>query len=477
MLIARFVRVTRAGYERYASSSVVRCQRRERALSRLLLSLWRSPADAPVTRPAAAFAAQQRCDRDRSRARVWCGVRTHRRARRARPRAPASADDGTSFESAPVPEADLGMQTQRCACFGWCDPMQIDAFLAGLPLQVTSTDSPWYRIAKAVYRSEPALPLNMREFGLFTFAAAAPAAPAAFDAVCDTSAVSWCGHETCGGAWNSMPMPNISLPSGRRRGPFATLAPWAWNSTQRTKYNLPSSDNKVRLIGSGHDMKQVKVLLDGPLGPNGGFLDGDPLRVHLARTLRREADRGRQDRSRFHANHAWIEVYRTVTNTSWNVKNNLWEGVNYGCWFSPLQPPLPRGTGIFVNTGRSMRFWTRIDAHRFFKGFGNWTRVEADGVYVAVGSDATTQRKQHAHAKVDDAHWATKANAMGYDSVQLLHGADSMPELLVASQSCLTQTRAILTCPPVELRTGARAHLICRCSDAQTFLNCDETVS
>ena len=378
-------------------------------------------------------------------------------------------------------QASASMRTQRCACFGWCDPMQIDAFLTGLPTQVTSTDSPWYRIVKAVYHSELALPLNMTEFGVFTFAAAAHAAPAVFDAVCDASPGSapWCGPETCGGAWNSVPMPNISLPSGRRRGPFATLAPWAWNATQRAKYGLPSSDNKVRLIGSGRNMKQVKVLLAGPLGSSGDpFLDLHDLsgiQVHLARTLQREPDRSQPDRHRFHADHAWIEVYRTITNTSWNVKNNLWEGVNYGCWFSPLQPPLPRGTGIFVNTGLSMRFWTRIDAHRFFKGFGNWTRAEADGVFVAVGADAR-QRKQHAHTKVDDAHWATKANAMGYDSVQLLHGADSMPELLVARQSCLTQARAILTCPPVELRTGARAHLTCRCSDARTFLNCDETV-
>ena len=47
-----------------------------------------------------------------------------------------------------------------------------------------------------------------------------------------------------------------------------------------------------------------------------------------------------------------------------------------------------------------------------------------------------------------------------------------LPELIVTTASCLSQTTAIETCPPVELRTGDGATRECRCSNRFDVLNC-----
>ena len=186
--------------------------------------------------------------------------------------------------------------------------------------------------------------------------------------------------------------------------------------------------------------------------------------------------RASQHRGSFHADHTWLEVYRTITNNSWYTKTRHWEGVNYGCWFFALQPPFTRGTGIFINTGKSMRFWTRGEANLFFRGNGSWSA----GTWKALGRGIGREKdgvffseKPRVKSKMDDGLWAAKANSMGYDTVQLLRGADHMPEMIVSRKECLSQKDPILTCPPIELRTGEHATKECRCSNKRTILNCE----
>ena len=74
-----------------------------------------------------------------------------------------------------------------------------------------------------------------------------------------------------------------------------------------------------------------------------------------------------------------------------------------------------------------------------------------------------------------DAHWARIARTRGYDSVQIEHGPDGFPEILITTEPCLSQPEAIKTCPPIELRTGENATMKCRCSDRRSdLLNCDD---
>ena len=74
--------------------------------------------------------------------------------------------------------------------------------------------------------------------------------------------------------------------------------------------------------------------------------------------------------------------------------------------------------------------------------------------------------------EADDSLWAEMAHSWGFDSVQILKGYDSMPELLVSRLVCLNRRRPIRLCPPVELRTGEGATLPCTCSERSSMLNC-----
>ena len=371
-----------------------------------------------------------------------------------------------------VPMALQHAPMHRCACFGWCNTEQIQAFLSGLPSSVTTRDSPWYSFLRNVYHSDPALPINLTAFGTFMFAAASEDAPAVFDTDCAAlgAAKSWCGAERCG-AWINTSMPMLSL--GRRRG---SLAPWSWNISQRKLHDkavgigvLYSSIDRVRHIGQ--EQQLVKVHIHGPALLQDIRSDFRGRQVMLVRA--RKSPMSIKMSDHFHPDHEWVEVYRTLTNSSWYAKNNLWEGVNYGCWFYPLLPPFHRGSGIFVNLGRSMRFWSRADANLYFRDLGNWT-IE-NGVLSSTSDLSMYVGRHNKHAvKMLDAHWATKANGLGYDSIQLLAGADGMPEVVIARSVCLRQTSrtAIRTCPPLDLRTGERASLECRCSDERSVLNC-----
>ena len=127
----------------------------------------------------------------------------------------------------------------------------------------------------------------------------------------------------------------------------------------------------------------------------------------------------------------------------------------FGCWFYPLLPPYSRGTGIFINTGRSVWLHDR----------------EAAQAYFAISGQSTGTQ-----LPAPDAKWAARAHAMGLDSVQLEHGPDGMPEMIVTTPACLSQPKPIETCPPIELRTGYDASRNCRCSDRLAVLNCDNNL-
>ena len=61
-------------------------------------------------------------------------------------------------------------------------------------------------------------------------------------------------------------------------------------------------------------------------------------------------------------NHTWAEVFRTRTTSGWYKKAGVAEGVLYGCWTYPLHAPYSRGTGVFLNVGRTIAFPDRVAA-------------------------------------------------------------------------------------------------------------------
>ena len=141
------------------------------------------------------------------------------------------------------------------------------------------------------------------------------------------------------------------------------------------------------------------------------------------------------------ANHTWVEVTRRAS---------LREGQHgYGCWFHLLLPPYGRGTGVFVNVGRTL----------VFEGF----------------NEARNALRPHNATCGNDCLEAQTAHERGYDSVQMLHGkVHNHPELMVAREACLNSARPFGTCPPrgIEMRSGWDARLPCACTDDGEWLNC-----
>ena len=113
--------------------------------------------------------------------------------------------------------------------------------------------------------------------------------------------------------------------------------------------------------------------------------------------------------------------------------------------FYPLLAPYSRGTGVFIDVGRTWVFQRRQEAHIAFGKLG-------------------PQR--------DDSMWALTALRHGIDTVQLMRGPFRMPELLVASHACTNQSETIGVCPPMPLYTGPEGNSPCVCDAHSHVLRC-----
>ena len=175
-----------------------------------------------------------------------------------------------------------------------------------------------------------------------------------------------------------------------------------------------------------------------------------------------------------HSDGSWVEVTRwaskcalhpsvmrcdgrqPATMSRGGQKTGPW---TYGCWFFLVG----RGTGVYVNVGRSMRFQSRAHLSRHFglqDRFSNYYQP--------------------------DFEWCKHALKLGYDSI--LVGSEnsstwrpqsrlgelpehSQAELVICSGQC-NERRACDACPPVEMRTGIAAQLPCACDPRTPILNC-----
>jgi len=147
---------------------------------------------------------------------------------------------------------------------------------------------------------------------------------------------------------------------------------------------------------------------------------------------------------------------------SWAPKYvNCGVKVPYGCWFN-----LVRGSGIWVNVGRSLRAFTRGEVYDTF------------GIpYKSILCDASFCDVPLNDGHPGDRLFCQNALERGYDSIQIAraHGSAS-PELVICSGDCRTRP-LVGACPPLELRTGKSTRPTdetCQCDDrANTrVLNC-----
>lgn len=145
----------------------------------------------------------------------------------------------------------------------------------------------------------------------------------------------------------------------------------------------------------------------------------------------------------------------------------------------PLLEPYARGTGIFVNVGRTLVIPMRIPfyetcrkqlgltaLHGYPREYGPPPRYLVNGSKRRprggnfLASDELGERV--------DNHLALCARLLGYDSLQIMSGVSRRPELVMTTPECTIpgqRERRMRTCPPNELRTGWGATQPCPCAE------------
>ena len=168
----------------------------------------------------------------------------------------------------------------------------------------------------------------------------------------------------------------------------------------------------------------------------------------------------------FFEDNTWVEVIRVRMAGSWqngDVRTVLAEGGTYGCWFWPV-----RGSGIFVNVGRSLRSPNKGTAAQLLgtpphdEFFANATRAHGfSSLQIKAGGKQYGGRNNRFHMKTMPAF---ELLLTGRGCV----GESTEPEKKVQIRRNLTGA-----CTPLPTRTGWNASRPCRCSDeASPILNC-----
>jgi len=173
-------------------------------------------------------------------------------------------------------------------------------------------------------------------------------------------------------------------------------------------------------------------------------------------------------RSWNHSDGSWVEVTRwptgciamARTRTNGRGMPTPCEGQlgneSYGVWFFTSG-----GSGVWVNVGHSLRFPSRRLAKAFLCRHGHAAACTG-------------------HPELTDRHWCRAALQLGYDSLQVGQGRSSwvkhqsgIERELAEIVICTHPPRPVCgACPPLPLRSGRDASLVCNCDDGIGILNC-----
>lgn len=316
-----------------------------------------------------------------------------------------------------------------CACFSLCTPEEIRHFLLRLPL-VESTESPWYSYVLAIYNTnEVPLPIDMRTFGAFQLprgsqsygqlhipwaqsrcqsAGGRSSAPQCARTVCERWLNLTAAREEEVAVWEAVPLPksqwrtsDLVWPDGRLpiKGFSVAAVPREFAiranlSLAPLGSNLSISDASI--AASSH--VAVRVLLDGELG-GGGRASFEPYHLYMWP----ESTKLRLP----YPPDTWLEVGRFYYGGSP-------EGILYGCWFTALHEPFPRGSGVFVFTGRTIALdhKAKAKAWAFRLGKANVAPAPApSGALEAEAAWAATAAKAWSRLALQSTPSAHTANA------------------------------------------------------------------
>ena len=188
--------------------------------------------------------------------------------------------------------------------------------------------------------------------------------------------------------------------------------------------------------------------------------------IYMQHFLRKKRGPGLLDWSHGYPSNSWVEVSRSreCTHIYFSFEEGLSTGakysktdfsyndtIPYGCWFF-----VTRGTGVFVNVGKTLISYDREDVNRRFGLFCNRPPFcEPQG----------------------DRYWCQKALSEGYDSIQVVNAnANENHELVICSGKCSTQPVDV-NCAPMEIRTGYNASEPCNCVEGTPIINCNNSIT
>ncbi|EOD32110.1 hypothetical protein EMIHUDRAFT_449519 [Emiliania huxleyi CCMP1516] len=280
-------------------------------------------------------------------------------------------------------------------CISWCSLTEITDFLERLPI-VHDTSSRWYSWLQRVYGGKVPLPLDLQSLGVFTmptkmasatfFNRACDGRPAPAPALC----TQWLAER------RRREVRTLRLPRGLSKDHERSARATAWTmSPADAKRAGLETFTTVRLL----------TLRDGSVVRF--FFDSSHVGIYRTPNMLAPPPPS--------PNGSWIEVLREPAP----------EAAGYGCWFYPLVKPFSRGSGVFVNLGRTLAFPSRAVAMRTLKVPGSR----------------------------DDEFWAREAARRGYDSIQLQRGPFGPPEIVITTGECIGEARlpTHTACPlPVE---------------------------
>ena len=269
-----------------------------------------------------------------------------------------------------------------CYCFSICTEAEAEDFLARLPTVHSATSSPaWYGYLREVYGDGLSLPFNVASLQVFYSALLPPLRMG-----------SRCGK--------TLPLCNIS---------HAACSEWAtMNHLGRSAHHQRKLSNETTVTFAWENTPGEAIfIVSGAAQPT--------------------ADNG------------WVEVSRRTAHVMGGHNRCAGEGAGYGCWFS-----LVRGTGVFVNVGRS---WRIIDLQ---------------------GPDSSSHSTK-------DCTFAAAVVRKGFDSVQFISADDRRgSELLVTTPSCMEQPHWLVgPCVPLPLRrASSNGAATCVCNNSFAWMNC-----
>ena len=159
--------------------------------------------------------------------------------------------------------------------------------------------------------------------------------------------------------------------------------------------------------------------------------------------------------------HTWLEVWRT-----WYPN----EGLGYGCWAWRA-----RGSGVFINVGNTLSFADRFSHKSPNSAYGILGGTQCSNTSF-MGRAIRSQTEKFRNFCSNDFSWATKAQSLGKDSLQILHSNLHMYEVIVSSSACTDALSPLATaCFPsrIEVRRGWKASGgICQCSHPRNVAGC-----